>query len=74
MSKCPFWSSKREKISCDNECPMNPIKNNDEICPFVEYLSGEKIVFKDIIKDEFIYSQDTNFDYMVSGYVGYKNH
>ena len=39
-----------------------------------ELLSGEKIVFKDIIKDEFIYSQDTNFDYMVSGYVGYKNH
>ena len=27
MSKCPFWSSKKEKISCSNECPMSPAKN-----------------------------------------------
>ena len=73
MSKCPFWSSKKEKINCNNECPMSPIKNQNEVCPFVEHLVGEKVIFKDIIEEDFIYSQDTNFDYMIPTYAGYKN-
>ena len=40
MSKCPFWSSRREKVSCSNECPMSPALNNNEICPFIECIGS----------------------------------
>ena len=73
MSKCPFWSSKKEKISCSNECPMSPAKNHNEICPYVEHLVGEIVVFKEIIYDHIMYSQDTNLDYIITAYVGYKD-
>ena len=73
MSKCPFWSNKKEKISCSNECPMSPAQNNNEVCPFIEHLVGEKIIFKDILDDDFTYSQDTNLDYIIPSYVGYKD-
>lgn len=73
MSKCPFWSSKKEKVNCSNDCPMSPEKNYNEVCPFVEHLVGEKIIFKEIINDDFMYSQDTNLDYIIPSYVGYKD-
>ena len=73
MSKCPFWSSKKERVSCSNECPMSPGKNNDEICPFVEHLVGEMVIFKEIIDDDFMYSQDSNLEYIIPSYVGYKD-
>ena len=72
MSKCPFWSSRKENISCNKECPMNPIKNNNETCPFIEHLLTEKIVFKDVIDEEFAYSKDENLDYMISSYGKYR--
>ena len=71
MSKCPFWSSKKEKISCSNECPMSPAKNHNEICPFVEHL--DKVIFKEFIDDYFMYSQDTSLEYIIPSYVGYKD-
>ena len=52
---------------------MSPAKNHNEICPFVEHLVGEKVVFKEIIDDDFMYSQDTNLDYIIPAYVGYKD-
>lgn len=73
MSKCPFWSSKKEKISCSNECPMSPTKNQNEICPFVEHLVEDKVVFKGVIDDDFIYSQDTNLEYIIPTYAAYKD-
>ena len=32
---------------------MSPAKNHNEICPFVEHLVGEKVVFKEIIDNDF---------------------
>ncbi len=72
MSKCPFWSSKKEKVNCNNECPMSPAKNYNEICPFVEHLVGDKVIFKEIIDDDFMYSQDTSLEYIIPTYAGYK--
>ena len=52
---------------------MSPAQNNNEVCPFIEHLVGEKIIFKDILDDDFTYSQDTNLDYIIPSYVGYKD-
>lgn len=71
MSKCPFWSNKREKVGCYNECPMNPVNNNEDTCPFTEHLSLNKAMFKDIIDDDFAYSQDNKLDYLVNSYCEY---
>ena len=57
MSKCPFWSNKRERVSCNDECPMSPTNNNNETCPFVEHLTGERVTFKGIVDENFAYSQ-----------------
>ena len=61
MSKCPFWSTKKEKVSCYNECPMYPISKDDEVCPFMEHLTGNKISYNDI-EDDFAYSQENIYD------------
>lgn len=62
MSKCPFWSTTREKVSCYNECPMNKSIQEDEICPFKEHLTT-KLIYKDIINEDYAYSQDEYFGY-----------
>ena len=69
MSKCPFWSTNKERVNCYNECPMNPVKNNDEICPFTEHLVAEKISFKDIMQSDYQYSQEEEFDTLLSNYM-----
>lgn len=61
MSKCPFWSSKKEKVNCYTECPMYPVSKNDEICPFVEHLTGNKIVLSEFDSD-YSYSQENVYD------------
>ena len=47
MSKCPFWSSKKEKVNCYNECPMYPVSKDDEVCPFIEHLNHNKVSIND---------------------------
>lgn len=70
MSKCPFWSTTRERINCHSDCPMYPTSKNDELCPFVEYLTGSKITYKDI-EDDFAYSQQNLYDLSLVGYKKY---
>lgn len=60
MSKCPFWSSKKEKVNCYNECPMYPLSKDDEVCPFMEHLNENKIAYNDI--DDFAYLQENFYD------------
>ncbi|ATD55655.1 hypothetical protein [Clostridium chauvoei] len=62
MSKCPFWSTSREKVSCYSDCPMNESIQEDEICPFKEHLTT-KLIYKDSISEDFAYSQDKYFGY-----------
>lgn len=56
MSKCPFWSTGKEKIECYESCPMNTFFAIEDNCPFKEYLSNSKIAFKDI--EDYDYSLD----------------
>lgn len=72
MSKCPFWSTKKEKVNCDNECPMSPSNNNDEVCPFTEHLVSDKISYKELVQDDYDYTEKDNFDLIISSYVSIK--
>ena len=69
MSKCPFWSSKREKVNCYNECPMYPVSKDDKVCPFIEHLNPNKISINDY--DDFEYSQENFYDL---SYIGIKDY
>lgn len=68
MSRCPFWSNSREYHECYESCPMllNDLADDGE-CIFKEYLSANKIDFKDIIKDDYdlikksIYNDKVNY-------------
>lgn len=50
MSKCPFWSTGKDRVECNTECPMNTLALEDN-CPFKEYVSDSKLKFKDIVKE-----------------------
>lgn len=65
MSRCPFWSNSREKVSCNNQCPMHPTAVEDELCPFVEHL-GSKLILKDIVNDDFAYFKENIYDFDIS--------
>lgn len=71
MSKCPFWSNKRERVNCYSECPMSPSNNNDELCPFTEHLVAEKINYKELSQDDYDYSND-DYDLIISSYINMK--
>lgn len=63
MSKCPFWSVKKESVSCYKGCPMRETDSQDEECPFVELLQQSKIVYKDIDNENFEYSEEKHREY-----------
>lgn len=65
MSKCPFWSTSKEKVNCYSECPMNTIINESESCPFNDIISsGPKASIVGSMNEDLFYSQDryTNYD------------
>lgn len=56
MSKCPFWSTNREKVECYSECPILGVESleyGDEKCIFHECSEKSNINFGDIIKEEY---------------------
>ena len=57
MSKCPFWSSKRQKIDCYKECPMllneNGQHEDEDQCIFKGCSFSSDLSFKDIIKEDY---------------------
>ena len=58
MSKCPFWSSSKDRVNCYNECPMHNKINENELCPFKEYLNSSKTSMVGSMSEELFYSQD----------------
>lgn len=56
MGKCPFWSTTSDKIACNSECPMNSTQTVEDVCVFKEVSIQNKFNFKDIIEDEFVFS------------------
>ena len=65
MSKCPFWSTNKEKVNCYSECPMYTITNENESCPFKEIIisSGPKTTIVDSMNEDLFYSQDRYMNY-----------
>ena len=52
---------------------MSPTNNNNETCPFVEHLTGERVTFKGI-DENFVYSQEeSNLEYIIPSYIEYKD-
>ena len=65
MSKCPFWSTSKERVNCYSECPMYTISDENEICCFKEFLPTiGKSSFENNFNDDLFYSQDrySHFD------------
>ncbi|VYU26460.1 hypothetical protein [Clostridium tertium] len=64
MGKCPFWSTKKERVNCYSECPMHTITNENEVCPFKELsISGNKSSIIDNMNEELFYSQERYLNY-----------
>ena len=64
MSKCPFWSTNKERVNCYSDCPMNTISNESEVCPFKEFLSlRNKSSLADGLNEDLFYSQDSYINY-----------
>lgn len=73
MSKCPFWSTKKEKFECYRECPLliedSSEKFEREHCVFNECTEPDNINFRDIIKEDYsffnlsMYDDDKNIIY-----------
>jgi hypothetical protein len=57
MSRCPFWSTAREKVECYNECPMLKSElskgQDDKQCIFHECSESSSIDFREIIKEDY---------------------
>ncbi len=71
MSKCPFWSNKRSKVSCDSDCPMYPQNKNEEECLFMEHLSEDTVLYKDIVEEDYSYSKNDKIDFKIGSYDDY---
>ena len=64
MSKCPFWSTKKEKVNCYSGCPMKiSVQDEEDDCPFKEASNEVKISYKDIDSEKNSYSQDNYSEY-----------
>lgn len=64
MSRCPFWSTNKEKVSCYSTCPMQSKSNESDLCPFKEFLSSNnKVPFVDNMDEDLFYSQDRYLNY-----------
>lgn len=66
MSRCPFWSTNKEKVSCYNACPMYSNNSETNICPFKEFLSSNnKVEFVGNMDEDLFYSQDRYLNYNI---------
>lgn len=63
MSKCPFWSMKKESVHCYDECPMKSEASDGESCLFKEVSDEPKVVYKEIISENFEYAEEKNGEY-----------
>ena len=66
MSKCPFWSTKKENVDCYKECPMimseDVVVIEEEQCIFQECSSSTDMNFKDIIKEDYSFLNLSSYD------------
>lgn len=69
MSKCPFWSTSKEKFECYKECPILASElgwQDSGKCIFSECTEPNNINFNDVLKEEYnfldlsMYDEDKN--------------
>ncbi len=65
MSKCPFWSTEKKLIECNNSCPMNDFFSIKDNCPFKEYLEDSGIKIKEIDEGDYSYREEIQLHNMV---------
>ena len=57
MSRCPFWSTTREKVECYSECPILVGESSEwhdgEQCIFNECTELNSVNFRDIVKEDY---------------------
>ncbi|MFW2488166.1 hypothetical protein [Clostridium chromiireducens] len=57
MSRCPFWSTARERVECYKECPIitsEAFEGKDvSQCIFNECTESNSLNFKEIIKEDY---------------------
>ncbi|WP_017211510.1 hypothetical protein [Clostridium beijerinckii] len=56
MSRCPFWSTTKEKVECYSECPIKSESlkgQDDKLCIFNECSEAGSIDFKEIMKEDY---------------------
>lgn len=56
MSICPFWSTQKELVECNKECPMmntNLSHDSHEKCIFCESSFENNIDIKSMMKEEY---------------------
>lgn len=66
MSKCPFWSTKRERVECYRECPILTLDSSEgqdgEHCIFNECEESSSINFRDIIREDYSFFNLSIYD------------
>lgn len=65
MSKCPFWSTAKEKVECYKECPVlssESFGGQEEKCIFHECTESNNMNFRDIIKEDYSFLDLSVYD------------
>lgn len=66
MSKCPFWSTTKEKVECYNECPILISElyggQNGDKCIFHECTESNNMDFKEIIREDYSFLDLSIYD------------
>lgn len=66
MSKCPFWSTKKEKVECYKECPILVGESSERLdkeqCVFNECAESGNINFRDVIKEDYSFLNLSIYD------------
>lgn len=74
MSKCPFWSTAREKVECYDECPILSSElgeRSGEKCIFHECTESSNVNFRDIIKEDYDFIDLSIYDNENSNNINY---
>ena len=66
MSRCPFWSTEREKVECYRECPIllgeSLERQEDERCIFNECMESNSMNFRDVMKEDYSFISLYKYD------------
>ena len=73
MSKCPFWSTTREKVECYRECPICESSEDKSVdqCIFNDCTEARNANFADIIKEDYSFLNLSIYDEEVAMNIKY---